>query len=145
MKYPKYPVIVSNDHLMYLFWSEGPKGKISKGIIYSKIQGNLYNLSFGDWNENLQQLDDSTRSNNGDREKVLATVASTAVDFIDKFPDAQIFIEGSTSARTRLYQMGIGGNILEINETFEVKGYQKDDWHPFRTGDNYEAFLIKRK
>jgi hypothetical protein len=145
MKYPKYPVVASHDHLMYLFWSEGPQGKIAKGIIYSKLKSNLYNLGFRDWNENLQQLDDSTRSNNGDREKVLATVASTTLDFTDKFPDAQIFIEGSTSARTRLYQMGIASNVLEINETFEVKGFRENDWHLFRTGDNYEAFLIKRK
>jgi hypothetical protein len=145
MKYPKYPVVASHDHLMYLFWSEGPQGKIAKGIIYSKLKSNLYNLGFGDWNENLQQLDDSTRSNNGDREKVLATVASTTLDFTDKFPDAQIFIEGSTSARTRIYQMGIASNVLEINETFEVKGFRENDWHLFRTGDNYEAFLIKRK
>jgi hypothetical protein len=145
MKYPKYPVVASRDHRMYLFWSEGPQGKIAKGIIYSKLKGNLYNLGFGDWNEKLQQLDDSTRSNNGDREKVLATVASTALDFTDNIPNAQIFIEGSTSARTRLYQMGIASNILEINETFEVKGYLKDDWHLFKKGNNYEAFLIKRK
>jgi hypothetical protein len=130
---------------MYLFWSEGPRGKIAKGIVYSKLHANLYNLAFGDWDENLQQLDDSVRSNNGDRDTVLATVAFTALDFTDKFPGTHIVIEGSTSARTRLYQMGISTNLLEINEKFEVKGLRKEDWHLFRKGDNYEAFLIRRK
>lgn len=145
MKYPKYPVIASPDHHMYLFFSEGPKGKIPKGVIYSRIEGNLYNLSFGDWDQVLQRLDDSSRSNNGDREKILATVAYTTLDFTDKFRGVQIFIEGSTTARTRLYQMGIAGNLLEINIDFTVEGYRNKKWEYFQSGRNYEAFLIERK
>ncbi len=72
MKYARYPVIASADHHMYFFFSEGIRGKIAKGIVYSLIEGDLFNLSFGDWNEKIQDLDDSTRSNNGDRDKVLA-------------------------------------------------------------------------
>ena len=59
MKYPKYPVVASHDHHMYLFFSEGPQGKIAKGVIYSKINEDLYNLGFGDWNEGSRYLDDS--------------------------------------------------------------------------------------
>src|ERR1700720_1414211 len=81
MKYPKYPVETTDDYRLYLFFSEGTKGRIAKGITYSQIEGNFFNLGFGDWNEELQELDDSSRSNNGDRDKVLATVASTALDF----------------------------------------------------------------
>jgi len=145
MKYPKYPVIANPDDHMYLFFSEGPKGKILKGVIYSQIEGNLYNLSFGDWDQGLQQLDDSSRSNNGDRNKILATVAYTTLDFTDKFPHIQIFIEGSTTARTRLYQMGITNNLLEINQDFTVEGYRNKKWECFQPGRNYEAFLIERK
>src|SRR5882762_918527 len=109
MKYPRYPVVArddyytSDDYHMYEFYSEGSRGRIKKIILYEKIGMNLFNLGFGDWNEELQGLDDSSRSNNGDRDKVLATVAFTALDFTSKFPDAQIFAEGSTSSRTRLY------------------------------------------
>ena len=145
MKYPKYPVVASHDHHMYLFFSEGPQGKIAKGVIYSKINEDLYNLGFGDWNEGSRYLDDSTRTNNGDKNKVLVTVASTALDFTARFPNARIFVEGSTLARTRLYQMGIGGNLLEITQDFDVKGYRQELWEPFQQGRNYEAFLIKRK
>jgi hypothetical protein len=145
MRYEKYPVIASDDYHMYLFFSEGPRGKITKGVIYSQIRGNLYNLAFGNWDERVQYLDDSSRSNNSDRDKILATVASTAVDFTGQFPQAQIFIEGSTTARTRLYQMGISNNLLEINENFKIQGFTNEKWHPFRQGTNYEAFLIQRK
>ena len=106
---------------------------------------NLFNLGFGDWNEVKQTLDDSNRSNNGDRDQVLATVAFTAVAFFSEFPEAQIFIEGSTSSRTRLYQMGISYNYLEISRDFEVKGFISERWELFRPGRNYEAFLITRK
>jgi hypothetical protein len=125
--------------------SEGPQGRIAKGVIYSPIGGNLFNLAFGDWNEELRDLDDSRKSNNGDRDKVLATVAFTALDFINKFQDAHIYVEGSTPARTRLYQMGIGDNLLEINNNFEVEGLLGEFWEPFQRGRNYAAFLIKRK
>ena len=145
MKHPRYPVDASDEQHMYEFYSEGPMGRIRKVVLYEKIEGDLFNLGFGDWNEERQRTDDSNRSNNGDRNKVLATVASTALDFTNKFPDALIFVEGSTSARTRLYQMGIADNLLEINENFRVDGLLDEDWEPFQRGRNYEAFLIRRK
>ena len=106
MNFPKYPVVATPEQNMYKFDSEGPRGRIRKVILYQKISDDLFNLGFGDWNEELQKMDDSVRSNNGDRDKVLATVAYTALDFTDRFPSVQIFVEGSTAARTRLYQIG---------------------------------------
>jgi hypothetical protein len=144
MNHPKYPVFTDDPHL-YLFFSEGPRGRITKAVIYSQIGGDLFNLAFGDWNEELRELDDSTRSNNGDRGKVLATVAFTALDFTNQFPNARIVAEGSTPARTRLYQMGIADNLMEINDNFEIYGLLGGHTEPFERGRNYEAFLIKRK
>jgi hypothetical protein len=145
MNLPKYQVSADDERFLYEFFSEGPKGSIKKTVIYSEIEDGLFNLAFGDWNEELNKLDDSIRSNNGDRDKILATVASTAIDFTDRFPRAETFTEGSTAARTRLYQMGISNNLEEISEDFEIQGYIDQEWKPFRKGVNYEAFLIKRK
>ena len=145
MKHPRYPVEASDNPYTYEFYSEGLRGIIKKTIIYSRIEENLFNLGFGDWNEELQGLDDFSRSNNGDRDKVLATVAFTALDFTNQFPDALIYAEGSTSARTRLYQMGIGDNLLGINKIFEVEALSDEGWEPFQRGRNYKAFLIGRK
>jgi len=145
MNLPKYPVIAIEAQLLYEFYSEGPVGRIKKVVLYERIGKDFFNLAFGDWNEALGKVDDSRRTNNGDRDKVLATVAYTALDFTDQFPDARILIEGSTPARTRLYQMGIRDNILEINEKFEVKGFIDDYWELFQRGTNYQAFLIRRK
>jgi hypothetical protein len=145
MKHAKYPIKVDAEHYMYEFFSEGPRGSVKKTVIYSQIEDDLFNLAFGDWNEKLNRLDDSSRTNNGDRDKVLATVASTALDFTDRFPHVEIFTEGSTTARTRLYQMGIGNNLEEICENFVIQGYRNKEWEHFQRGRNYEAFLIKRK
>ena len=132
MKYLKYPVVASDEHRMYEFFSEGPKGMIKKSVIYTQMEKDLFNLAFGDWNEERNRLDDFKRSNNGDRDKVLATVAFTAMDFTSRNPNVDLFIEGSTPARTRLYQMGIGDNLMEINVNFEVKGFSKINGNPFR-------------
>ena len=145
MKYSKYPMIVDQTHTKYEFTSEGPRGKILKAVIYGQIEEDLFNLAFGDWDAKLQKIDDTNRSNNGDRDKVLATVAATAIDFTDKLPDAIIYTEGSTPARTRLYQAGIAKNFEEISESFEIEGYINGYWEPFQKGHNYEAFLVRRK
>ena len=65
MKYSRYPLIASDDLFMYEFYSDGPRGTIKKTVIYSQIEGNIFNLGFGDWNEQLKGLDDSNRTNNG--------------------------------------------------------------------------------
>ena len=145
MKYPRYPIVMSDNSCVYMFFSEGPRGKIKKGVLYSRIDKNLFNLGFGDWSEGLLDLDDSNRSNNGDRDKVLITVAHTALSFTDAFPNARIFVTGSTASRTRLYQMGIAANLLEVSQNFEVQGFVNGEWELFRPGRNYEAFLISRK
>ena len=145
MNLPKYPVIVSDDLHVFEFFSEGPRGHIKKGVFYTLIGNDLYNLGFGDWVETSQDLDDSSRTNNGDPDKVLATVASTAIAFTNRFPAARIFIEGSTAARTRLYQISIGFNLEEISEDFDIQGFTSEEWETFRRGRNYKAFLISRK
>lgn len=148
MNLDKYPVKADDERYLYEFYSEGPAGRIKKVVLYELIEKNLFNLGFGDWDEDLKKVIDLNRSNNGDRDKVLATVAATVLDFIEKIPDARIFVEGTTPARTRLYQIGIGNNLTEINEifeVFEVFGYIENHWEFFCRGKNYEAFLIKRR
>ena len=145
MQRAHYPIVTSENPYVYTFISEGPKGKIAKGVFYTLVGKNLYNLGFGDLNEDFSDLSDSSRSNNGDREKVLTTVAFTALDFTNNFPDAIIFIEGSTPARTRLYQMGILANLLEINQNFIIRGFADQIWEVFQAGRNYDAFLVSRK
>ena len=147
MNIDKYPVSVGQTSMVYEFISEGSKGKISKLVIYNETHlHNFYNLAFGDKDQTTGEIDDSTVTNNGDSEKVLATVAATLYTFTDKFPGAMIFASGSTKARTRLYRIGITNNLDLIMEDFEIFGLTKDkNWQPFEKKKDFDAFLVKRK
>lgn len=132
--------------MIFEFVSEGVKGRISKLVKYGETNlKDLYNLAFGDVDLITGDINDTTVSNNGDSEKVLATVVSTMYAFTDKYPDVWIYATGSTKARIRLYRMGITKYITEIKIDYEVYGLYNGEWEQFKKGIAYEAFLAKRK
>lgn len=146
MNSPKYLYKSEDKFQIFKFFSEGPKGKVEKIVEYS-ITGtvNVYNLGFGDYDENIGGINDLIVTNNGDSQKVLATVASTIYAFSEKHPKAWIFATGSTSVRTRLYRMGITNNLIQIKEDFEIYGLTGNGiWEEFVVGEDYEAFLVKK-
>lgn len=150
MQKEKYPYKANESLSRFEFQSEGPNGKIEKAIIYSDF-GELnngtqvLNLGFGDQDGTDSIFNDLTVSNNADRDKILATVASTAIDVMSHYNDIAIIASGSTPARTRLYQMGINANKEEIESQFDIYGYKDDEWHKVESGKNYNAFLLTRK
>lgn len=132
----------------YEFLSDGPNGRIKKVVEFYRLEEHaqeLYNLAFGDWDEENHCIDDLASTNNGDRDKVLATVASTVVSFMTDHPQAIIHAIGSTPSRTRLYQMGIAKMWDQISLMFEIQGYVNFTWLPFQKGVNFQAFLLKGK
>ncbi|MCP1381692.1 DUF6934 family protein [Runella salmonicolor] len=146
MKLPKYPLASSDRMMTFEFVSEGKKGLIHKLVKYqpTNLKG-LYNLAFGDKAPETGEIDDKVISNNGDSEKVLATVVATVYAFTDKYPDAWVYATGSTKARTRLYRMGISKFFDEVSSDFEILGELNDDWETFKTDVEYEGFLVRRK
>ena len=146
MKYPRYEYVAGSQMLHYEFTSEGPKGSIKKIVEYAETSiENVFNLGFGDYDEALGGINDKSVTNNGDSQKVLATVASTVYAFTSKYPGAWIYATGSTEARTRLYRMGLTNNLTEIAEDFFVYGLKDEQWEEFVVGEDYEAFLVTRK
>ncbi|HEX8461664.1 MAG TPA: hypothetical protein VF623_09545 [Segetibacter sp.] len=142
----RYDFRISLEGFVYEFASEGFKARINKLIIYSETEvKDVYNLAFGDKNDDTGEIDDEVVSNNGDTKRVLNTVASTVSDFFSKIPNASIYIVGSTPSRTRLYRISISNNIEEIEEDFEVYGQTGYKWVKFEKGINCAAFLIRRK
>ena len=83
---------------------------------------NVFNLGFGDKDLKSGILDDKIVSDNGDFEKVLATVAATVYTFTENKPNSVIIIRGANKARVRLYQIGISKYFEKIYEDFEVFG-----------------------
>jgi len=141
----KYLYKTNSSFLDYEFESKGPKGKIKKVARFSEIGVNIYNFGFGDLNEMTGEISDTIVSNNGDGDKVLLTVANIIYDFTDVYIGVAVFIQGTSPSRTRRYQMGINKHWSQIIPIFEVLGLKNDKWEQFRPGENYEAFLGRRK
>jgi hypothetical protein len=146
MKVDKYQLKAGQELLSYEFISEGPKGLIHKRIQFTLVnRRQVFNLAFGDKDPTTGNIDDLTVSNNGDSEKVLATVVGAVYAFCDRHPKAWIYASGSTSARTRLYKMGITKYYDEIKDDFDIFGQIGENWEPFEKGREYIAFLAQRK
>jgi len=141
-----YKVNTSSDFQTFEFISVGPKGDITKVVRYSEINvKGYYNLGFGDKDHVTGYLSDLSVTNNGDSNRVLATVAATLYAFTDYHPDATVIATGSTQARTRLYRMGITNNIKAIEKDFIVLGLTDKNWENFQKNITYGAFLVRRK
>ena len=131
--------------MVFEFLSQGPKGRIPKLIKFSETHlKDFYNLAFGDKDIETGEIDDLTISNNGDSEKVLATVVSAVYAFTDKNRNAWVYATGSTQSRTRLYKRGISKYYEEAVNDFEIYGLFENEWIDFNPNTDFEAFLIKR-
>lgn len=146
MTFDRYPITIGKISPTFEFVSEGVKGRVHKLVIYNRTDWeNVFNLGFGDKDEDTGEIDDEAVTNNGDSKKVLATVASTLYSFTDQNPDAAVFVTGSCKVRTRLYRIGICNNIELIENDFEVFGYIGGNWQVFEKQVDYESFLVIRK
>ena len=147
MNYPRYEYATEDELNIFEFDSVGSKGKVTKIIQYTEmsIKG-YFNLGFGDLDLNTNEVNDEIVTNNGDGQKVLATVVSTVFAFTAKNPDAYVYATGSNEARTRLYRMGITNNLEELKKDFHVYGLRNDEvFEPFIVGEDYLGFLVTRK
>lgn len=146
MELQTYDISQDRKSRSFGFTSIGPKGPIPKLILYQSTSiPNLYNLAFGDYIPQTGELDDLVISDNGDGEKVLATVVSTIHHFFDENPSAVVYLTGSTSSRTRLYRIAIAKYLPVFEEKFEILGELSEGWEGFKTNIEYEGFFIRLK
>jgi hypothetical protein len=144
MNLEKYEIESEIGSTYFEFVSKGTQGNMVKVVKYVKLfeHQDLYNLGFGDKNTLTGELDDKVITNNGDADKVLATVASTLIEFFEEFPNAIVYSTGSSPSRTRLYQINIAKYLEAIQEEFEVYGELDEDLERFKKGVNYSGFYI---
>ena len=145
MQLPRYIYKTNESFLDYEFISMGPRGSIKKVVRFTQISAGIFNLAFGDLDEETGDISDTVVTNNNDSRKVLITVAATVHDFTLQYPGAWIIAQGRTHSRTRLYRMGITNNWPEISRDFEIYGLKDQKWELFGPGRDYEAFLVRRK
>ncbi|WP_149697747.1 hypothetical protein [Chitinophaga sp. CF418] len=147
MQYDVYSDLYIRDRYnVFEFFSIGNRGTILKRIIFSPTEyPDVYSLSFGDININGEIDDYSIISNNGDRNKVLATVAYAIDIYLNEYPDRYIYFTGSTRERTRLYRIVIGLNVEHLSTKWIIYCQTDDGFIPFKKNISTNGFLIKRK
>ena len=146
MKLPSYKMSVGKSNHVFEFTSIGKKGEIEKMIVFEKTTTNgFYNLAFGDKDKISGKLNDIKVSNNGDSEKILATVVKAVYIFLKLNPNVWIYAEGRTKSRTRLYRMGISKHLKEAEKDFYIFGSKNNSWEKFIRNVDYESFAILKK
>jgi hypothetical protein len=146
MNLPKYDILPDETNHIYEFISKGKNGKIYKMVKFQETNlTDVYNLGFGDKDPLTEEIDDMVVSDNGDMEKVLATVISIIYVFTEKFPDKWVFIQGSSPVRTRLYRIIITKYLNLIKKDFFLKCWLNGEWEDFLPNVIYQGFAIKRK
>ncbi len=126
MNYLRYELETSAGLDLFEFVNYGKKGKIVTLIQFSETEintpfGVAYNLAFGDKTED-GIIDDTAISENGDRDKILTTVAVAVYEYTARYFNRAIFFRGSDKLRTRLYRMAISLNIEELSQDFDIFG-----------------------
>jgi hypothetical protein len=146
MKYEVYTGIEVNDEFdIFEFVSTGKNGAIKKRVAFAQTDlENVYNLAMGDVVDG-DELDDLSITDNGDRNKILATIADIVDLYTRKFPERWVLFRGVTPGRTRLYQMAISINLEELSKVYEIQGYIEGQFDSFRKDMRVSSFLIKRK
>ncbi|MCA4805161.1 hypothetical protein HX045_02185 [Myroides odoratimimus] len=148
MQHPSYSFTTDRENSIYEFTSIGKNQAIKKLIIFAiiKSEANLYNLSFGDKPKktlNNSIIDDRIVSNNGDMNRVLATVFRAVLDFTKDKGFYKIVFRGSTPSRTRLYRMVLSTNYEELSKYFNIYGVHSNGTVVFfAKNTNYQGYLI---
>lgn len=146
MNLPQYKTNPDEDLHSFSFISEGKNGKIEKVIRYEKITNDVFNLGFGDKDPITGKINDKVVTNNGDTEKVLATVVSTVFTFTERNPNAYIYTTGTNHVRNRLYRRGITKYLSESLDTFAIYGMlPNQEFEIFNPNTDYVGFLLHLK
>lgn len=126
------------------FFSIGQKGVILKRIAFTPTEyADIYGICFGDVDIG-NETDEFVTSNNGDRNKVLATVAYAINIYLNNYPDRYIYVTGNKEEKTRLYRMAITLNFNSLSTQWSIYGETNEGFIPFIPNTPVKGFLIKR-
>ncbi|SHN17247.1 DUF6934 family protein [Mucilaginibacter sp. OK098] len=135
----------------FTFVSQGIHGRLIKVVTFTDFLRveNTFNLSLGTLLPN-GKIDYDTITNNGDRNKILTTVALIIGIFIQQHRGISVYVTGSDKRRTLLYQRAITYGYEELIELFNIYGdfsseSEESKFEPFDSSKNYSGFLIQEK
>jgi hypothetical protein len=103
MKYEGYEAAgIADDLSTFEFLSDGKRGKFLKLIVFGPTEyDNLFNLVFGDMTMG-GRIDVNAVSDNGDRNKILATIISAIDKYTLRYPERMIYFTEYRSAHKTL-------------------------------------------
>lgn len=146
MNYPSYVFHSNENPTQFFFESIGSKGVIQKSVILTATEeNNIFNLGLVDVDSISGELSDMVVTDNGDTEKILATIFQIVRQYTTRHPTHWILFAGNSSARNRLYRMAINHALDEIYESFSLLGFTGDNWETFEPTKTYQIFLAIRK
>ena len=146
MKQDIYTFTKGDNDLVFTFFSIGKRGVIPKIVVFEYIKPNTYNLAFGDFDISTDTFNDEIVSNNGDVKKVLATVVAILLHFFVIQPIAKVYIKGSNTIRTNLYQRIIKTYAAEYNDFLKIEGFLEGKLNSelLDLSKNYSQFSITK-
>lgn len=139
-----YEYLSDSSCRIFRFTSSGRRN-IDKIVVFNSIEPpGCYSLLLGDLAGD-GSIDVSGKSNNGDAEIVLSTVAKIIDCFLSQYQGSKIYFEGSTSARTRLYQIAIAKQLPDLITSFNIQGFDNGELRDFQPGRSYQGFVVSRR
>ena len=146
MELPRYITQTGRNRKVYQFKIDGPNVSITKRVYFQETtRENYVSLVMGYYDKNTGETDFYNVSNNGDRNKVLATIIDICYNYFELYPNHVITFTGANEARTRLYQIAINTYFDELSLDFHIYGELNKALEPFRKNIKYSAFYILLK
>lgn len=144
-QYQAYPVTFDVENARFRFQSIGKRGVFDKVVEFIQIAPGIHNLALLDYDPLTHEFSDISVTDNGDMPEVIATVITIIHSFIDSTPDQKVYFEGSSAARTRLYQIAISQVFDPVESDLSIEGYKDGQWVDFEPNIRFEGFLVKKK
>lgn len=145
MNYKPYTIDINEDHTRFQFQSVGKRGVFEKVILFQLLADDIYNLALLDYNPLSQKYSDLSVTDNGDMPEIFTTVIKSIMAFLKEYQSKKIYFEGSTTSRTRLYQIIINKIYNSDNQDLIILGLKNQEWYSFEPNINFEGFLIEKK
>lgn len=143
-QYEAYLTTSNEENTRFQFLSVGKRGVFDKVVFFTPLRIDTYNLSLLDYDAESGSYDDLSVTDNGDMPEILATVITTIHQFLGSKPGKKNYFEGSTLARTRLYQIAISKVYDPTQSDLLISGLQDGEWVTFERNTSFEGFLIEK-
>ncbi len=138
-----YDYFSFNNKTQFFFESSGIKGRIVKVVVFKRIEGNRWNVGFGDIREGI--IDDTSFTNNNDARKVLSTVVQAIYQFSEAHPEKIITIVPRDERRRHFYNAIFQRHFSRASEIFDIFGILEEGRENYLPEKTYDSFELIRK